>query len=164
MRRVTPPREQTLTAIEHSDLIHGRNVVRLGTDLHELADRIKNGDAVSGWEGDPRLTLAKYGSGRDEQFELWRLEHDGEYRMVAVLRPDAAGHLDPSNICRRLVERDARRGYDIKDAVDRHNARAQEANEAPSKDRLSGAAEKLAWALKRDLSGRSHWAFPMKVS
>ena len=154
------PREETLLDVAHPDFIQGRRVVQPGTNLHELADRIKNGDPTCGWEGDPRLTLARYDDPvTGPQFELWRLEHDGQYRLVAKL----AGHLDPSNICRRLVEHDIRRGFDIKDAVDRHNAKVHAARMAPVQDRLSGAADKLAWALRKDLGIRTQWSVGKKV-
>lgn len=148
------PRELTLADVHHPDVIHGRSVVRLGTNLHELADRLKNGDPTVGWEGDPRLTLAK----SETHYELWRLEADGQYRMVCRLNDT----LDPSNICRLLVERDARRGFDLKEHVDRHNAQVQAARQAPARERMSGAADKLAWALKKDLGVRTHWAAPAR--
>jgi len=138
------PREETWARVDHPDFLHGRSIV----NLHELADRIQKGDPAVGWEGDPRICLAKYRDPdtREEWYELWRLEHDGEYRKIARLR----GDLDPSNVTRRLVENDTRRGFDVKEAVDRHNAKVEEARLAPSREKLSAAAEKLAWALKRD--------------
>jgi len=162
MPSVSIPRELTLDSVYHPDTINGRTVVRLGTNLHDLADRIQNGCPASGWEGDPRMTLALYQDPRSgrKQVELWRLEHDGEYRMEARLRPNAAGVLDPSDICWQLVKRDARRGYDIRDAVDRHNAKVRAASRYSSADRMSGAADKLAHALRQDLGIRTHWAAP----
>lgn len=126
----------------------GRQTWRPGMSLHELADKIQNGDPVTGWDGDPRLTLARYLDPQtgDERWELWRLEHDGQYRLTARL----PGHRDPSGILRELVERDARRGYDLKAAVDRHNAKVQAAADAASADRSMAAAERLVWALKKD--------------
>lgn len=157
------PREQTLASVRHPDIIEGRAVlIGGGVNLNELSHRIQHGDPASGWEGDVRMVLCRYvnPTTREEQIELWRLEHDGEYRQEARLRPDASGILDPSNICAQLVERDARRGYNIKDAVDRHNAGVQREKDRVGADKMSGAADKLAWAIKRDLGIRSTWAAP----
>jgi hypothetical protein len=43
-----------------------------------LIDKLHHGDPVRGWEGDPRLAV--YWA--PPCWELWRLEHDGEYRIV----------------------------------------------------------------------------------
>lgn len=117
-------------------------------NLHDLADRIKNGDPVSGWEGDPRLTLALYTDPKNpinQTYELWRQEGEG-YSLVAKLR----GGLDPYTILPELVKRDQRRGLDIREAVDRHNAKVQAAKDAASSERSFDAAERIVWALRKD--------------
>lgn len=152
-------REHTIDDVHHPDVIHGHRVVRLGEDLHDLADRIKNGDPVQGWEGDVRLTLARFDDpSTGPRYELWRLEADGEYRLVAKL----PAYRDPSGIIRQLVERDARRGYDVRVAVERHNTKVQAAKDSESADRLGAASDRLAWALKKDLGVRTQWAAPTR--
>ncbi len=149
MPRRQLPREETIRAIEHAAAMPN-GAVTLGAghlDLHDLADRIQHGDALQGWEGDVRLTLAFYRDpkGRGSCYELWRLEHDGEYRMVARLPQ----RLDPSGIIRQLVERDFRRGYDVHEAVSRHNAKV-DAERAYQSDQVIGAAsERLAHGLMK---------------
>lgn len=149
MSRRAVPREETIRAIEHAAAMPN-GAVTLGAghlDLHDLADRIKNGDPLAGWEGDPRLTLAFYRDpkGRGSCYELWRLEHDGEYRMVARL----AGDLNPSGIIRKLVEHDARRGYDVHEAVSRHNAKIDREKTYQSDQVIGEHGERLAGELLR---------------
>lgn len=148
MPRPTPPRELTYADVEHPEFLHGRQTWHPGMNLHDLADRIKNGDPTHGWEGDARLTLARYTDPetRQERWELWRLEAAGGYNLVAKL----PGDRDPSGIIPALVERDFRRGLDLKESIDRHNAKVEAVADAKVGDRLGAASEKLAWALRKD--------------
>ncbi len=149
MSRRLPPREQTIRQIEHAAAMPN-GAVTLGAghvDLHDLADRIKNGSPAHGWEGDNRLTLAFFRDpkGRGSRYELWRLENDEEYRLVATL-PEGR---DPSGIIRLLVEHDARRGYDVHEAVSRHNAKVQKEQERKSDEKIGEHSERLAFGLMK---------------
>lgn len=113
----------------------------------EIVDRLHNGDSAKGWEGDPNLVLTWHrGEGR---FELWRLEDDGEYRMVMRGRPGM--RILDGGIIDFLVAHDTRRGYNpYADAV-RHNL-AREAHAAEQRDgAIAEVADKLHWALKKDI-------------
>lgn len=142
------PREETAGRIVHPEYVNGRLTWHAGMNLHDLANRIQNGDPVQGWEGDPRLTLAKWRVPEtgEERWELWRLDVDGEYHLVAKL----PGHLDPSSIIQELIAVDARRGYDLKESIDRHNAKIDADRQEKQDDRMGAAADHLVWGLKRD--------------
>ncbi len=149
MSRRLPPREQTIRQIEHAAAMpNGAVTLHYGhLDLHDLADRIKNGSPGEGWEGDARLTLAFFRDpkGKGSRYELWRLEGDGEYRLVATLREG----VDPRGIIRRLVEHDARRGFDVHEAVSRHNAKVDKENQRKSDERIGESSERLAFSLMK---------------
>ena len=71
-------------AIVHPEWVNGRRLW-MDTPMRDLITRMRFGDPVKGWEGDPRLDL--YWNGDDERFEIWRLEGDEQYRLVARSGP-----------------------------------------------------------------------------
>lgn len=111
-----------------------------------------------GWQGDGRLAV--YSVPRQNKFIVVRLERDGEYRRVRdmptarPLSPQAVGEL-----CRWLVERDPKRGFDVLAHIEANNARVDRENQQREDDERAQVADKLAWALKKDLGahlGGSH--------
>jgi hypothetical protein len=74
-------------AIVHPEWVNGRRLW-MDTPMRDLIERLRFGDPVKGWEGDPRLDV--YWNGIDERFELWRLEDDEQYRLVARSGPGVA--------------------------------------------------------------------------
>lgn len=113
----------------------------------EVADKIRFGDPSKGWEGDDRLMLAW--NGKEQRIELWRLEHDEQYRMVLRGRPGK--RVVDMGLIDFLVQHDVRRGFDVKVSMDAHNAKVE--RDDPSHDKVRAATEKLAWAIKKDLRG-----------
>lgn len=103
-----------------------------------------------GWQGDGRLAV--YSFPRKRMFILVRLERDGEYRRVREmptdrpLSPRAVGEL-----CRWLVERDPKKGFDLVKYLDEHNAAVDREREREADEWRADKADKLAWALKQDL-------------
>lgn len=121
-----------------------------GMGLDDLQDRLRFGDPTKGWEGDPRLTLAHFRDPRtgDTHWELWRLEHDNAYRLVCRSRPNLPF---PARLIEQIMEHDRNRGVDVHAVVMAHN-RKLNAERDKSSERIQAAHERLAWALKRDLS------------
>lgn len=140
------PRELTLRPAEilHPQNLDGR-AIWLDPEVQDLVDRLHLGDPTIGWEGDPRLAIYR-GPGRT--WELWRLENDGEYRMVCKSRPGLG--LD-NRLIVRLVQHDARRGFDPKKAVDANNAKVDKERNSAIHDKKLAAADKLRWALIKDV-------------
>lgn len=119
----------TSTQIAHPEWVDGRRLW-LDPEVRDVVSRLRDGDPTRGWEGDPRLAL--YFIPGSRQWELMRLEADGEYRTVARSKPGAK--LTPA-IIDELVARDVRRGFDLKKSIDTHNSRV----------RRSRSAEFQAW-------------------
>jgi hypothetical protein len=144
-------RETTLGRVVHPDPLPaaygGPGVVRIDDPL---AERIQKGDNVFGWEGDDRLAL--YICVPKREWQLWRLEADGCYRMAMRLSADAKPVSDviPSLIL-NLVTHDQRRGYDARTAADQINAAVQKAVDNAAIDRLTNETfPKIRWAAEKD--------------
>src|SRR5690606_13484044 len=76
----------TSTQIAHPEWVDGRRLW-LDPEVRDVVTRLRDGDPTRGWEGDPRLAL--YFIPGSRQWELMRLEADGEYRTVARSKPGA---------------------------------------------------------------------------
>ena len=118
-----------------------------GTAMDDLLDRLHNGDATLGWEGDPRLCLAF--NRETDRWEMWRFEHDSQYRLVGVSK---TGCGFPPDTIQNLVSKDGRRGYDVVKDVERHNQMTTALADSKFGQATSAGAEKLAWALQKDLA------------
>lgn len=114
-----------------------------------VADPFRTGAPALGWEGDRRLQL--YWDGSASRYVLMRLERNGEYSAVTATKPHTILNDEKVNqVIKRLVETDVRRGFDIKQAVDSHNARVDAEAARARGDKFESMADKLRWALKRD--------------
>jgi hypothetical protein len=137
-------RELTLTAVHHPEFI--------GDDWqlvdHPTVRPISDGAPDLGWEGDARLAV--YLCKPTQQFVLWRLEADNEYRPVAQLpsgqpiTPDSVNRL-----CRRLVEIDQRRGFDPYLDVITSIEKAEKDQAQAQQERIVQVADKLLFGLSR---------------
>lgn len=137
-------RELTLTAVHHPEFIG---------DEWQLVDHptvqpIADGAPDLGWEGDARLAV--YLCKPTQQFVLWRLEADNEYRPVAQLPSGQAITPESVNrLCRRLVEIDQRRGFDPYLDVIGTIEKVEKAEAAAQSERISEVADKLLFGLSR---------------
>lgn len=136
-------RENSAAGITHPEWVDGRRLW-IDPEVQVLVDKLHFGDPTLGWEGDERLALYREGP----RWLLMRLEHDGEYRTVCWSRPGL--ELD-ERLIMHLVAHDARRGANPADQVDRANATATKELEYQATEKVHSAAEKLQWALRRDL-------------
>lgn len=112
-----------------------------------IVDKLHFGDPALGWEGDERLALSW--NGQTERVELWRLEDDGEYRLVMRGRPGM--RVVDMGIIQFLVTHDRQRGFKLRDAIDAHNAKLDADREKEFDAKVEAAADRLHWALLRDI-------------
>lgn len=139
-------RETEFKASEHPDFMLSHAAVL--TDkraMDDLIEKLQGGDQTRGWEGDPRLVIAFNKS--ESRWELWRREHDEQYRLLARSHP---GLPFPHSIIDELVERDTRRGFDVKQYVDQHNAHVDLQKEQTLSEAMGPRFERLRWALLKD--------------
>lgn len=137
-------RETTLLTVHHPEFI-GNDWQRVD---HLVIRPLTDGAPDLGWEGDDRLVV--YICKPTQQFVLWRLEADGEYRPCATLPPNAS--MTPGNVnelIRRLVAHDTRRGYDAyTDVVTQQDLAARDA-ERVRQEWVADFADKLHYGLSR---------------
>jgi hypothetical protein len=95
------PREETPVGLVHPEWVNGRRLW-FEPGVAETIRKLHDGDPLRGWAGDPRLAV--YWAG--DCWELWRLEHDGEYRIT--WRGDPGTPLD-DRIIDVLLEADRQR-------------------------------------------------------
>ena len=137
-------RELTILSIHHPEFI--------GNDWqlvnHPTVAPLQEGAPELGWEGDSRLAV--YLCKPTQQFVLWRLEADNEYRPVAQLPAGASITPDSVNkLCRRLVEIDQRRGFDPYQDVLTSIEKAEKVQADAQRERISETADKLLFGLSR---------------
>lgn len=137
------PREDTPAALVHPEWVNGRRLW-FEPAVAETIRKLHEGDPLRGWAGDPRLAVYWAGT-----WELWRLEHDGEYRIV--WRGDPGTPLD-ERIIDVLIEWDRRRAeMTLHDRMVAETQRHEGAIERDWHNYVEGeAAPRLAHALRKD--------------
>jgi hypothetical protein len=115
----------------------------------DIGERIRDGDATLGWLGDPLLTLVctpTFESGGVPRWEVWRKHPEGEPSLVA----SKVGTLEADQLIRMLAAHDTRTHDVVGELLARNDART-EASKAAFREGNEERADKLAWALGRDL-------------
>lgn len=121
----------------------------------ELGARIRDGDPNIGWLGDDRLTLVLNLKWPDDdplhrnlpRWEVWRAHEQGEPTLVAHL---TGQRIDGDQLLRQLAAHDSRTHDMAAELIDaRDHQREQALRDARERD--AGYADKLAWAVGRDL-------------
>jgi hypothetical protein len=114
----------------------------------ELGKRIRDGDPTLGWFGDDRLSL--HGARDDDggvRFEVWRRHDDGTSTVVASKR----GTIGTGDSLIRLLAAHDTRGRDLAAETIALRDRVKAAQRNDFMDEVEGKADKLAWALGKDL-------------
>lgn len=143
-------REHTLGKVKHPEFLR---LSPWDTDVRELvedpvADKLAKGDPIFGWEGDDRLAL--YINRTLGEWQLVRLESDGQYRITTTVPGIRRGHDVVAGLVLWLVESDVRRGFDPHLAVVTHAVKRERAKESAFDDFEAEAAERLAHGLAKD--------------
>lgn len=139
--------EPSLAGLSHPEWVDGR---RLWMDsvMSELIRKVRFGDPVKGWEGDERLAI--YWNGDTERWELWRLEDDETYRMVA--RSGEGIPFDDRVIDALIAWDNRRRTISLHEQVMRNNERVDAERRAKSTDYLTEeASPRLRHAFRKEL-------------
>lgn len=111
-------------------------------EVRQLPRRVKDGDATLGWEGDDRLRV--FVNERTAEFEAWApLEDRSDFYL-------AARSSTPEGLVRQLARNDNRR-HDRLSEIVKANERAAASAKRDYDDAFDDAADKLQFALRRDL-------------
>ena len=130
--------------MHHAEHIGGAAVIVDSGAMDNLIDRLQNGDPTLGWEGDPNLCVAF--DKLTQRWEIHRLEHDGQYRLVMRSRP---GMPFPHNVIEWLVQHDTKRGYDFAAAVAKEMEQQEKARHAAFLEKIAPGHEKALWAARK---------------
>lgn len=122
----------------------------------EIAKRIRDGDPRFHWLGDDRLSLVLNKTFADDdpqhrglpRWEVWRRHEEGEPTLVIHC---VTQRIDGDQLVLQLAAHDSRTRDLATEMLAAHHAkREQLAKDA--RDENEGHADKLAWALGKDLS------------
>jgi hypothetical protein len=133
------------TEIMHPETLPDGRGLWIAPEVRDILRRLRFGDPGMGWAGDPRLAL--YRDERARHWELWRLEADGQYRMVLKSKPGV--NLD--GLIKFLVEHDTQRGYDAVQRILEHNKANYRKNDLANAERMDAAMDHVIWGLRKDL-------------
>lgn len=132
--------------LSHPETLPDGRGLWIAPEVEDILRRLRYGDPGTGWAGDPRLAL--YRGEHDSHWELWRLENDGEYRMVLRSKPGVS----LQGLIPWLVEHDVQRGYDAVRRVLEHNQRVYRENDLRAAEQMDAAMDHVLWGLRRDLN------------
>lgn len=123
----------------------------------DLAVRIREGDARFGWLGDPRLSLRlnlEYAHDPENKkpglprWEVWRNHETGTPTFVVSC---VAQRVDGDKLMQMLAAADSRTHDIASEIIGRRDAR-DAAKKAAAIEEFEDKADKLQWALAKDLS------------
>lgn len=104
---------------------------------------LRYGDPTAGWEGDENMQLLV--DLETGLYDVWTLDARGEPGLVVGQRPYADHRLIVD-----VVLADSRR-FDVIGRIDARNAANEKAAKQKLEDARAAAAEKLRWALMKDV-------------
>lgn len=138
-------REETPKSLLHPEWVGGRRLW-MESAMTALIDKLHYGDPVRGWEGDPRLAV--YWA--PPVWEIMRLEHDGQYRLVCRSKP---GVPFDERLIDALVANDRQRAtVGLYERIEAHNDRVEARHRAALNERLAeDVAPRLRHAIGREL-------------
>lgn len=139
-------REQTLEAVEHLGVPSGAAVLVDREVMDGLLEKLHKGVPTMGWAGDPRLCLAF--NRPDQRWELWRLEHDYQYRLICRSKPGMG--LD-NRLISSLVAHDSRRGYNVGADIIQSNTRLQDGLDQQTHERMVDIMTRVYWNAGKDV-------------
>lgn len=132
-----------------------------GDDLHDVAGLVQGGDALIGWRGDPTMDVyvwPEYGT-----VAVYGFDRGGVRYLAAQESLSNPGWRH--DLLRRLRDGDYQRGDDVFADIEKKNAAAHKAADDKWDEFADEQAEKLAWALRRDVGvyvdGRSRDFYPV---
>jgi len=119
------------------------------TDVYDIARRVREGDE-SGWRGDPSASLMH--NPFTNKFEVWLV--DGMNVPYIAATSDKCDH----TLIMKLIEGDWQKGK-LLEELQKKNRAARQAQIDGEQDRRMEIADKLHWALLKDvghLEGGTH--------
>jgi hypothetical protein len=114
----------------------------VNSDVYDIARRVREGDE-SGWRGDPNASLMF--NPLTQQFEVWMV--DGLNQPYIACSSSRCDH----SLILKLIEGDWQKGHKLLEDIQKKNHAAQQAKEDAKRDKTQELADKLHWALIKDI-------------
>lgn len=137
--------------VEHGLVLPGEHL--------DIATRVRHGDPVIGWRGDESMDVYLFNQHR--RCEVWAFDRQGIRYCAASVNVDVPGW--QHTLLRKLRDGDWHRGQTVFDEINKRNDARDKARDAAAAARGDERAEKLAWALQRDIghlvSGTRRWHY-----
>jgi hypothetical protein len=120
----------------------GGQMAEVAFDVYDIATRIQKGDE-SGWRGDPNASLMWNPTAH--RFEVWMVDATGTpYIACSHYRCD-------HTLITKLIEGDWQKGKQLAEDMMKKNRAIKDAHETVERDKRLELADKLHWALVRDI-------------
>ena len=120
----------------------GHQMAEVAFDVYDIATRIQKGDE-SGWRGDPSASLMF--NPIAQRFEVWMIDATGTpYIACSHTRCD-------HTLIVKLIEGDWMKGKQLAEDINKRNRAIIQAHETAEQDKRLELADKLHWALIRDI-------------
>lgn len=153
--------------MRHSDLVvphyNSDGSTTWENEQPDIAKRIREGDATLGWIGDPLLELRAHphyidaeNVDRGTRWEVWRHHEGTEPTLVA----HKFGKLNGEQLIRNLAAHDTRTRDLATEMLAARDARREQVRR-DGHDENEALADRLAWALGRDLSSPAQSGRPL---
>lgn len=120
----------------------GSEMAEVSWDVYDISTRIQRGDE-SGWRGDPSASLMF--NPLANRFEVWMV--DATNTPYVACSHDRCDH----TLITKLIEGDWQKGKQLAEDIMKRNRQIKDAHEQAEKDKRQELADKLHWALVRDL-------------
>jgi len=114
----------------------------ISTDVFDIARRIREGDE-SGWRGDPTASIMF--NPITNHFEVWMV--DGLNQPYIACSSSRCDH----SLIVKLIEGDWQKGKRLHEDLMKKNRAIKDAHETAEKEKRLELADKLHWALIKDL-------------
>lgn len=144
-----PGREWSYASVSHPETLPDGRGLWVAPEVQEIQRKLREGDPLAGWPGDPRLAL--YRAEKDPRWYLYRLEADGEYRMVVRSKPGVT----LETLIPWLVKHDSHRGAHVAEMVNEHNAKLERKLAQSHHERMAESLERVVWGIHRDLGAQA---------
>jgi hypothetical protein len=115
----------------------------------DLLDKLRYGDAISGWSGDPNINLLY--DNTDHRIYVTSFDDNKQPYIICRSLPDI--DIDSMNLLHMLVSHDRNRrgGFDVGKEMDENDAKIDADKAANDNAALEDVAKKLAWGFRKDL-------------
>lgn len=129
--------------MDHVTVLPGGTHVLVEGTVVDTLRRLRDGDGILGWEGDPNMQL--FVDTESRLYDVWTLDAAGDPALVVSQYPYA-----DQRLIEAVIRADSHR-FDVATRVLEHNRTVDEANRKARQAESEERADKLHHALLKDI-------------